>query len=155
MSQNQKRVRGRKRTWIDHSGLTDPPTETMLLLARLKNEGHSWRSLAEELNAHVTGKGISHSMLRRVALGHCTSSRIDYALGIREAPPPVPVTPCPSCGRIHRQYKSCDPAPGKQRKPNKRRARLNELAQQAGYETWGKLETAVLYGRAKVIQEGD
>ena len=33
----------------------------------------------------------------------------------------------------------------------KRLARLNELARRAGYETWRKLETAVMNGRVRVV----
>lgn len=36
------------------------------------------------------------------------------------------------------------------RRQSKRRARLNEIAQAAGYESWGKYETAVINGKAKL-----
>lgn len=34
----------------------------------------------------------------------------------------------------------------------RRRARLNEIAKQFGFESWIKLETAVLNGQAKVVK---
>ena len=108
---------GRRRMPVDYSGLTEPPTDTMLMLAQMKNEGHSWRSLAGEINERIDGKGVSHNLVRRVTLGQCKSPRIDYALGIRTAPPPIEVTPCPDCGKIHKQRKACKPS----RKTGKRR----------------------------------
>lgn len=101
------KVGGRRREWVFFDDPDNPPNETMLILAAMKNEGHSWRSLAVEINERIYGNKISHNLVRRVALGHCKSPRIDYALGIRQAPPPVEVTPCPDCGKVHKQIKAC------------------------------------------------
>lgn len=111
------KIRGRRREWVSYDDFVKPPTETMIMLANMKNDNHSWRSLADELNHGKEGVKIGPSLVRRVALGLCTSSRIDYALGIRQAPPPVEVTPCPDCGKVHKLRKACNPA----RKRGKRR----------------------------------
>lgn len=98
---------GRRRLSITYDDFVGEPTETMRILAHMKNDAHSWRTLAEGVNHHMTDGKVSHTLVRRVALGHCKSPRIDYALGIRQAPPPVEVTPCPDCGKVHKQIKAC------------------------------------------------
>lgn len=111
-----KKHGGRRRRWVTDDDLikteNHPPTETMLRLAQLKNEGHSWRSLANEVNHFLPPdiRPIGHSHLRRVALGYCKSTKVDYALGIRQKPPPIPVEPCPECGQVHKQRKACKPS---------------------------------------------
>ena len=117
---NRRRVGGRRRDSISYDNRVEPPNETMLILAGMKNEGHSWRTLADEINYHITDGRVSHSLVRRVALGLCNSPRIDYALGIRQAPPPIEVTPCPDCGKLHKQVKECKP-----RRPPKGKVRLS------------------------------
>lgn len=112
-----KKVGGRRRIPV-YLDPTKEVTETMLVLAQLKNEGRSWRSLADEINDRVTGKPFTHTLVRNVTLGLCKSPRIDYALGIREAPPPVEVTPCLECGKVHKLAKGCTshPAPAGMRR---------------------------------------
>ncbi len=103
-----KRVGGRRREWVDLDSFVEPPNETMLILINMKNEGHSWRSLTDEINARLDrDKQVSHALVRRVALGKCNSPRIEYALGVRQEPLPMEVTPCPHCGKIHKQRKAC------------------------------------------------
>jgi hypothetical protein len=103
-----RNVGGRRRDLITEDRFKGEPTEIMLLLAKLKNEGHSWRSLAEKINPLIDkDQQVSHALIRRVALGECKSPRIEYALGVRQEPLPMEVTPCPHCGKIHKQRKAC------------------------------------------------
>lgn len=77
---------GRRRREVSYADFVTAPTETMLLLAHLKNQGHSWRTLADEVNYRISGRTISHALIRRVTLGHCKSQRVDEALGLRKMP---------------------------------------------------------------------
>lgn len=116
----------------------------MVMLARLKNEGHSWRSLAEEINERIEGKPVSHNMIRRVALGHCKSARIDYALGVREKPPPIPVEPCPVCGQVHERLVQCEDKRRREKRTKAhgwtRPAFWVSPEEQAAYDEWMQRE---------------
>lgn len=99
---------GRERVVVEYGDFAKlPPTKTMLLLAELKNEGHSWQTLADEISARLADDRVSHALVREVTLGHCNSPKVDYALGFREQPPAVPVPPCAECGKVHDQLHTC------------------------------------------------
>jgi len=69
---------GRHRTTVKYEDFVRDPTEIMLLLANIKNDGgHSWRTLAEELRNEV-----SAALVRQVCLGYCNSKKVERALGM-------------------------------------------------------------------------
>lgn len=47
--------------------------------------------------------------------------------------------------------KLTDTPEGKRRRQSRRRQALNKAAQALGFETWGKLETAVINGKVKLL----
>jgi hypothetical protein len=88
---------GRPRTTIcDDWYEKRPPTAVMLKLAKMKNGGLTWQSMAKILSTN--GESVSGSLLCQVAKGRCESERVEVALGLK--PKTKRIAVC-ECGDVH------------------------------------------------------
>jgi hypothetical protein len=87
---NQGSGRGRKRKPITEGDVIGEIDDVMATLINMKNDGRSWRMIANEIETeHIK---LTPSLIRSTALGLCRSPKIEMALGLREETATVPLS---------------------------------------------------------------